>query len=170
MKRLRSKLTYANVISTLCLFLLLGGGAAYAANQLPKNSVGAKQLKKGAVTPAKLTTATKKALIGPAGPQGLPGAPGAPGATNVVVRVGQLEEEVATASCQGNEVAVGGGGFMVKPGTFLWGSEPVTAGSKASQEDELKDGEKPIGWQVGGEATGGEDSVPIRAYVLCASP
>jgi hypothetical protein len=51
---LRSKLTYANVISTFCLFLLLGGGTALAANQLGKNSVGAKQIKKNAVTTAKL--------------------------------------------------------------------------------------------------------------------
>ena len=31
MRSLRSKLTYANVISTLCLFMVLGGGAAVAA-------------------------------------------------------------------------------------------------------------------------------------------
>jgi hypothetical protein len=49
MKRLRSKLTYANVVSTLCLFLLLGG-TAYATLSLPKNSVGSKQLKPNAVT------------------------------------------------------------------------------------------------------------------------
>ena len=53
MKRLRPRLTYANVIATLALFLALGGGA-YAATQLPKNSVGAKQLKKNAVTAAKI--------------------------------------------------------------------------------------------------------------------
>jgi hypothetical protein len=45
--------TYANVVSTVCLFLLLGG-AAYAATQLPKNSVGTKQLKANAVTGAKV--------------------------------------------------------------------------------------------------------------------
>jgi hypothetical protein len=50
---MRPKLTYANVMSTLCLFLLLGGGA-YAAGHLGKNTVGAKQLKKGAVTGAKV--------------------------------------------------------------------------------------------------------------------
>jgi hypothetical protein len=52
--KLRQKLTYSNVVSTLCLFLLLGGGAAYAAAHLGKNSVGAKQLKKNAVTTAKI--------------------------------------------------------------------------------------------------------------------
>lgn len=50
----RGKLTYANVVSTVCLFLLVGGGAAIAANALPKNSVGSKQIKKNAVTGAKV--------------------------------------------------------------------------------------------------------------------
>jgi hypothetical protein len=54
MGNLRSKLTYANVASTLCLFLLLGGGAAYAGSQLAKNRVGTKQLKNGAVTGVKV--------------------------------------------------------------------------------------------------------------------
>lgn len=54
MKHLRGRLTYANVISTLCLFLVLGGSAAFAATQLPKNSVGPKQLKKNAVGSAKI--------------------------------------------------------------------------------------------------------------------
>lgn len=48
MQRIRSKLTYSNVVSTLCLFLIVGGGA-YAAARLPKNSVGAKEIKKNAV-------------------------------------------------------------------------------------------------------------------------
>jgi len=50
MRHLRAKLTYSNVISTLCLVLLLGGGTAYAATHLPRNSVGAGQIRKGAVT------------------------------------------------------------------------------------------------------------------------
>jgi hypothetical protein len=53
MNRLESRLTYANVMSTLCFFLLLGGGA-YAAGHLGKNSVGSKQLQKNAVTTAKV--------------------------------------------------------------------------------------------------------------------
>ena len=52
-KRPCGKLTYANVVSSLCLFLLLGGGAAVAAG-LAKNSVGTKQLKKNAVTAVKV--------------------------------------------------------------------------------------------------------------------
>lgn len=83
MHRLIGKLTYANVISTLCLVLLLGGGTAYAASQLGKESVGTKQLKKEAVTPAKLSAASKAALVGPTGatgPQGSQGPKGDPGA------------------------------------------------------------------------------------------
>lgn len=76
MRRLRAKLTYSNVISTLCLVLLLGGGTAYAATHLPKNSVGARQIKKGAVTSAKLSAASRAALTGATGPAGLPGARG----------------------------------------------------------------------------------------------
>jgi hypothetical protein len=51
--KIRGKLSYANVVSTLCLFLVLGG-AAYAAIHLPKNSVGTKQLKKNSVTSPKV--------------------------------------------------------------------------------------------------------------------
>ncbi|HEX8752032.1 MAG TPA: hypothetical protein VF731_01335 [Solirubrobacterales bacterium] len=55
MRRLRPHLSYANVVSTLCLVLLLGGGAAFAASKaLPTNSVGTRQLKSEAVTAAKI--------------------------------------------------------------------------------------------------------------------
>jgi hypothetical protein len=50
---LRRHLTYANVVSTICLFLLLGG-VAYAGTQLSKGSVGTNALKAEAVTKAKL--------------------------------------------------------------------------------------------------------------------
>ena len=46
--RVRGKLTYSNVMVTILAFVVLGGGA-YAANQLPKNSVGSPQIKKNAV-------------------------------------------------------------------------------------------------------------------------
>jgi hypothetical protein len=45
----RSRLTYANVMATVAVFIALGGGA-YAIS-LGKNSVGSKQLKPGAVKP-----------------------------------------------------------------------------------------------------------------------
>jgi hypothetical protein len=51
---MRKRLTYANVVSTLALFLALTGATALAVNQLPKKSVGAKQLRPGAVTADKI--------------------------------------------------------------------------------------------------------------------
>jgi hypothetical protein len=41
---LREKLTYANVVSTLCLILLVGGGSAYAVTQIDRNSVKSKHI------------------------------------------------------------------------------------------------------------------------------
>lgn len=41
-------------MSTIAVFLLLGGGAAFAASKLGKNSVGSKQLKNNAVTTKKI--------------------------------------------------------------------------------------------------------------------
>jgi hypothetical protein len=81
MKRLLGKLTYANVISSLALFLVLAGGTAYAGHEalLPKNSVGTKQIKKEAVTPGKLSAGAKAALAGPAGPKGDAGPQGPQG-------------------------------------------------------------------------------------------
>ena len=55
MKRFLPRLTYANVIASLALFIALGGAAVAA--ELPKNSVGPNQIKKGAVTPKALRKA-----------------------------------------------------------------------------------------------------------------
>lgn len=84
MQKIRKRLTYANVMSSIAVFIVLGG-AAFAATQLPKNSVGTKQLKKNAVNSAKVKNGSLKAAdfgkgqlpAGPAGPQGPAGAAGA---------------------------------------------------------------------------------------------
>jgi hypothetical protein len=83
--RVRSHVTYANVVATIALFAALGGGA-YAAVRLPANSVGTKQLKKGAVTPAKVARSTiarfrgEKGARGDRGDTGAQGPKGDPGA------------------------------------------------------------------------------------------
>ena len=51
--KLLDKLTYANVVATIALFGVLGGGA-YAAFRVPPNSVGSRQLKAKAVTGGKI--------------------------------------------------------------------------------------------------------------------
>jgi hypothetical protein len=57
MEALRRKLSYANVMATIAVFIALGG-SAYAVTKLPKNSVGSKQLKKNSVTAAKIKDGT----------------------------------------------------------------------------------------------------------------
>jgi hypothetical protein len=99
MHRIAGRLTYANVMATLALFVALGG-VGYAAATLPVNSVGTPQLRASAVTGSKvkngtlavadLSAAAKKALsvpgpqgpagaIGPQGPKGDGGSAGASG-------------------------------------------------------------------------------------------
>ena len=91
MRKLHERLTFANVISVIALFVALGG-TGLAASQLGKNSVGTKQLKNnavsaakiknGAVTQAKISSAAQAALKGATGLQGPKGEAGAP-ATNL---------------------------------------------------------------------------------------
>jgi hypothetical protein len=57
-----TRLSYANVMATIAVFIALGGGA-YAAFTLPPNSVGTKQLKDSAVTKKKL--APEQSFIAP---------------------------------------------------------------------------------------------------------
>ncbi|MEA2157448.1 MAG: hypothetical protein QOE11_3588 [Solirubrobacteraceae bacterium] len=91
---------YASVMATLAMFVALGG-TSYAVIKLPRNSVGARQLRANAVTSAKIRNATIRAADlspgarslrgprGPAGPAGAPGAAGAAGSTGagaIIVR------------------------------------------------------------------------------------
>jgi hypothetical protein len=91
----RPRFTYANVMATVAVFIALGG-ASYAAIKLPKNSVGSKQLKSGAVKASDLgnnAVSSPKVANGsllsedfaagqlPQGPKGAPGDPGRRGET-----------------------------------------------------------------------------------------
>ena len=46
---MRSRLTYANVVSTIALILAIGGGAAFAASK-----IGTREIKANAVTTGKI--------------------------------------------------------------------------------------------------------------------
>lgn len=95
MRRLAKKLTFANAMSLTAVFIALGGSAV-AINQLPKDSVGARQIKAGAVRSAEVKNFSLQAVDfakgtllqgekgekgdkGEPGPAGQPGAPGTPG-------------------------------------------------------------------------------------------
>ncbi|MGH2976465.1 MAG: hypothetical protein ACRDLL_16620 [Solirubrobacterales bacterium] len=59
MKQIRKRLTYSNVMSSLAVFLVLGGTSAYAAkkigsNQIKANAITTGKIKKNAVTTAKI--------------------------------------------------------------------------------------------------------------------
>ena len=98
---LRTRLTYANVVATLALFVALGG-TSYAATQLSRNSVGSAQIRSkavgsselqsravtsskiraGSVTASRLSSGARDSLrglqgaTGPAGPAGPTGPAG----------------------------------------------------------------------------------------------
>jgi len=61
MGKLRRHLSYANVMVTLLAFVVLCGGTAFAVDRLGKDSVGTRQLKKNAVTGAKVRDGSLRA-------------------------------------------------------------------------------------------------------------
>jgi hypothetical protein len=87
-------------LALLALFVALGG-TSYAAFQLPRNSVGTAQLKRGAVVASKVKPhsllafdfrsgqlpAGARGPEGPQGPQGNPGAAGTPGTARAYAEV-----------------------------------------------------------------------------------
>ncbi len=197
MRIIRGKLTYANVMATVAVFIALGGGA-YAAIQLAKNSVGTKQLKRGAVTGKKVRNATleerkltaraiaalkgrkgDKGARGPKGDTGKTGAPGTPGATNVLTRFGN-EESLETAhgngsyaACQAGEAVTGGGyeffeGNPENPSYTIAANRPSNQDAKGNHPVPA-DGAKPSGWLVAMTNLTGS-TFKFRAYAMCASP
>jgi hypothetical protein len=142
--RLRSRLTYANGMSSLAVFIALGG-VSWAAATLPADSVGKRQLKDGAVTSKAVADGSLKAADfargvlpagrrGPAGPKGDPGAAGAkgdPGAAGAKGDVGPRGEQGPPGPlacddllCAGSDLPAGGRVVLSLQGTEV---APVTA-------------------------------------------
>ena len=149
LKGFKSKLrrpNFAETIAVIALFVALGG-ASYAAIKIPKNSVGTKQLKKNAVTSAKvknrsLLAADFKAgqlpagatgatgLVGPRGATGeqgipgFPGTPGTPGINGIDGLPGSPGPAGATGAtgATGSTGATGTGGFSAMTGRTSLGS------------------------------------------------
>ena len=68
----RPQLSYANAMSTVAVFIALGG-TSYA---VARNSIGTPQLKNGAVQTGDLAPSARTGQRGPRGPQGPPGTGG----------------------------------------------------------------------------------------------
>jgi hypothetical protein len=85
-QRIRSRLSFANVMSCVAVFIALGG-TGYAAVKLPKNSVGAKQIKTNGVGSSEVKNGSLKKVdfkasdlpVGAQGPQGIQGIQGLQG-------------------------------------------------------------------------------------------
>ncbi len=60
MKQLRGRLTYANVMSSIAVFLVLGGATAFAASKIGANQLKANSVKTGKIVKEAVTTAKIK--------------------------------------------------------------------------------------------------------------
>ncbi|HKZ14825.1 MAG TPA: hypothetical protein VJL81_13365 [Solirubrobacterales bacterium] len=113
MQRILKRLTYANVMSTMAMFLVVGGATAFAASSLGKNSVGTKQLRTNAVTAAKLGKNAVTATKIKAGAVG--GGALAPGSVT--------GEKIAGGAITGDKIAPGAvSGDKIAPGTLPSGA------------------------------------------------
>lgn len=109
-KQIRRRLTYANVMATIAVFLCLGGATAIAAGKLGKNSVGPRQLKANSVTTGKLANnAVNSAKV-------VNGS-----LTGADINIGALGNvpSATTASSAGNSNTVGGHAAACPAGTTL---------------------------------------------------
>jgi hypothetical protein len=110
--KLRSRLTYANVMATVAVFVALGG-TGYAAITLPKDSVRAKQIAPRAVQSSEAHNLTlrdfrrgvraklkgEKGDTGPQGLQGLQGPQGVPGTARAYAIIDPSTCTTTAGSC-----------------------------------------------------------------------
>ena len=168
------------IVACVALVVALGG-VSYAAGVLPTNSVGAKQIKKRAVTLTKISPAARSALTGqkgeagatgptgqqgasgPAGPPGPQGPKGDPGLSNV--HVVTVEDTVAVnatkfvkADCPPGERATGGGVDAGNENVRTLLTGPQTFGADTT----------PIGW-IGGFTNRSAQTQTVFVFASCAS-
>ena len=174
MSKVKSRLTYANVIATIALFLALGGGA-FAALKIPKKSVGTKQLKANAVTEPKI--AAKAVTEGKIGDGAVSAGKLASGAAykNVVYREVVHGNTSAAFSddiqCASGEQAVGGGALVTGVGNRVPPNNDVDVNLLASGPIDADDlsvntGQTATGWHVSADVLIGTKD--LHLYAACA--
>jgi hypothetical protein len=167
-------------LGVLRVFLLIGGGAAFAAVKLPKKSVGAKQLKNNAVTSPKVKNHSllakdfkagqlpkgPKGSVGPRGATGPQGPAGSDAFGELVykegglVEIGNNEQAGVQVGCDSGYHVVGGGIYS-SSGEL---GESVNS-SYPSQRTNLEFGNE--GWAgFVDNTTGGTASA--QAFAICA--
>jgi hypothetical protein len=103
-KQIRKRLTYANVMSSIAVFLVLGGATAVAAkkigsNQLKANSVTTAKIKKNAVTTAKIkNNAVNGAKVNEATLGTVPSAASLVGQTPFFIRLAFGQSQLITSN------------------------------------------------------------------------
>jgi hypothetical protein len=130
--QIRKRLTYANVMATIAVFLCLGGATAIAAGPLGKNSVGSRQLKAKSVTTGKLANnAVNGAKV----------ANGSLTGADIDISALGTVPSATTAASAGNAATVGGHAAVCPGGTTLLGgvcfdsaAEPVAPTQNAAAE------------------------------------
>jgi hypothetical protein len=195
--KVKSRLTYANVMATIAVFLALGG-VATAAFTLPKKSVGPKQLKAGAVKTGKMAdgavtdpkiangavTDPKIASGAVTDPKIANGAVSAAklatGAAvkNIVVReavvgnVGNTNFQVEQIDCAPGEKAIAGGGGFTPLGTRNYSATEIGTSTRLiapvdAGGDAVGNGQTPAGFLVSLQNVSGA-SRDYHGYVVCA--
>lgn len=155
-EQIQSRLTYANVMATLAVFIALGGGAVYAADKIGGSEIKKKAIKKRHVSPHSITGAkirkgaVKSVHLG----DPLPITP--------VVRTGSLTVPTngqggQVAACEAREVAVGGG--------FSSGGIAGTTQVDANRPL-ASSGETPRGWLVVLDNTSNRSST-YEIFAVC---
>ena len=195
-QRIRGHLSFANVTSLLALVFAMGG-TSYALT-LPKNSVGSKQIRKNAVTGAKVKARTLRASDFargqlPSGPSGAPGAPGAAGPTGPAgpagarglqgvqgvpgvvgaVTVQRTDFALPDNSTQGDSVLCPAGARAIGGGSSIAASPSNDVHATVSRPDRTGeapvDGETFSGWRVTyRNPVGGTGATTVQAFAICA--
>jgi hypothetical protein len=187
--RVRSRMTYANVIASLALFIALGG-SSYAAFKLPRNTVGNVQLKSNAVTSAKVRDGALKKVDfasgqlpkGDKGDKGDPGTPGTPGATGTfttatarsVTATADMtaNQKVSyTATCPAGQLAIAGGGRgddQTSELTQVTSSRPALSTTTAPGPNEPPpEGGTFDGWRITVQNVGANPNIRPTVWVVC---
>jgi hypothetical protein len=160
--RIKQKLTYANLMATIAVFAVLGGGAYAAATigagDIKPNAVRAKHVKKGAVGSVELRDAAVKGVdLGKGIPRGIEYVDD--------VEFGGSQDMDASVECPEGKVPIGGGASG--PWLGATGFVAITTNRPA-----IKDGfgDDFDGWYASAiEVNGGStQSWGLGVYAICA--
>lgn len=179
-----ARLTYANVVSTICLFIVLGG-TSYAvatgsinSREIKNNVVGTKDLKNnsirsrdirnGTLVGADLSGSALASLRGPQGQQGAQGAAGTNGVSGYQLvtstsAANSTSPKFVSALCPAGKKLLGGGAVPNNSGNDIGqtGSYPESALGPGSDQD---------GWTAGfKEDTATAGNWFVFVYAICGT-